>query len=149
VSDEGNQVKVYDKKGNVLKSYINDDKGKPPFAMTKCIALSADQNTLYVTDWYNGLIALDKSSSIQWTFSDHDLLNAYGLCVLPGDLILVSGRTAGNIIQVNKYGKNVGTLVGPGDKLICPRAIAYHRKSSRLIVGHDTNEIYVYTLSPK
>jgi hypothetical protein len=149
VSNHYNKVNVYDKNGKLMKTYDKDNKGRSMFSYTCNVAWNEDKTILYVTDGYTGLIALSKSGELLWTFNDAELICPHGLCVLPGDVILVSGVGSHNVIQVDKRGKKLGTLLGAKDNLYGPYALAYGMDRSRLIVGHRSNEIHVYNLVKK
>jgi molybdopterin converting factor small subunit len=148
VSDGGSLVAVYNRTGQLMKTYQHDSTGRQLFTCSRNIAWSEDNTKLYVTDSKKGLIALDDSGTLLWVFTDPDLTSATGITVLPGDVILVSGLTSHNVLQVNKYGKRVGTAIGVRGCtcLNYPWALAFDRKSSILIVGHNKNIIQTYGL---
>lgn len=147
VSNANNQVKVYNKEGIFLKAYKNDDDGNMLFRNSRSIALSQDDSTIFITDWYKGLLSIDTSGTMKWVFTDPELKGINGICVLPGDVILVSGRDSNKVIQVDKHGKKLGTLLGSGENLIYPWALAFNWKTSTLIIGQNCHVLHVYKLT--
>lgn len=143
------RISVFSKAGVVLRSFEKDENDKPMFCSLRKIALSAMKELIFVTDKVNGLIVLNKDGKKVWIFSDPELKEARGVCVLPGDLVFVSGAGSSNIFQVDNDGRKEGMLVGPSNGLNRPLAIAYDEENSRIVVGCGSNEIYVYSISSK
>ncbi|XP_053386550.1 uncharacterized protein LOC128546168 [Mercenaria mercenaria] len=144
----GNQVSVYTKSGVLLKTYDKKENGDKLFKSATQLAFNTQNQFMFVTDYSDGNIkALVKDGKTIWTFSDPELKQPWGVCVLPGDIILVIGFGSHNVLQIDKEGRKIGELVGVSEKLNKPFALAFDSKSSRLLIGSSSNEIHVYTLS--
>ena len=144
-----NRVCLYSKAGIVLKTFDKDENEKQMFSSCRKIALSAMKELIFITDKVNGLIVLNKDGKKVWTFTDPDLKEARGICVLPGDLLFVSGASSNNILQIDNDGKKEGILVEPTNGLTKPLAMAFDEENSRIIVGCGSNEISVYSIYGK
>ncbi|XP_053385733.1 uncharacterized protein LOC128550536 [Mercenaria mercenaria] len=132
----------------MLKQYGKKESGDNLFKSATQLALSISNQFMFVTDYDAGnLQALTKDGNIIWKFSDLELKQPWGVCVLSGQYILVCGRGSNNVLQVDKKGKRIRELLGPSEKLNDPLALAFDRETSRLLIGNSSNEIHVYTLS--
>ncbi|XP_053406442.1 uncharacterized protein LOC128559237 [Mercenaria mercenaria] len=143
------RVCAYSKAGILLRTFDRDDNDKQILCSLRKIALSAMKELIFLTDKVNGLIVLNKEGKKMWNFNDPELKEARGICVLPGDLVFVSGASSNNILQIDNDGKKEGILVGPSKGLNKPLAMAYDEENSRIIVGCGSNEILVYSISRK
>ncbi|XP_053385730.1 uncharacterized protein LOC123537750 [Mercenaria mercenaria] len=147
---QGNQVSVYTKSGQMLQQYGKKGSGDNLFTSTAQLAFNVSSQFMFVTNYDAGnLQALTKDGKIIWTFSDPELKQPWGVCVLPGECILVCGQGSDNVLQIDKKGQRIGELLGASENFKYPFALAFDRKSSRLLIGSNSNEIHVYTLSRK
>ncbi|XP_053386552.1 uncharacterized protein LOC128550792 [Mercenaria mercenaria] len=146
----GNQVSVYTKAGVLLKTYEKKETGEQLFKFAIQLAFNTQNQLIFVTDESGGKIkALVKDGKTIWTFCDPKLTRPWGVCVLPGDIILASGLASTNVLQIDKNGRKIGELLGASEKLNQPFSLTFDRKHSRLLIGNNSNEIHVYTLSKK
>ncbi|XP_053385629.1 uncharacterized protein LOC123537752 [Mercenaria mercenaria] len=144
----GNQVSVYTKSGVLLQAYSKEETGDKMFVSAKQLAFNTQNLYMFVTDDSDGKIkALVKDGKTIWTFSDPKLQRPWGVCVLPGDIILASGLASNNVLQIDKDGRKIGELLGASEQLKYPYALAFDRKNSGLLIGSSSNKIHVYTLS--
>ncbi|XP_053385637.1 uncharacterized protein LOC128546137 isoform X1 [Mercenaria mercenaria] len=144
-----NQVSIYTKSGVLLRTYEKNENGDRLFTLARQLALNVSNHSMFVTDENGKLTALSKDGKVIWTFSDSELRRPWGLCVLPGDIILASGIGSNNVLQIDKDGRKIGELLGASEKLAFLYALAFDRKHSRLLIGSSSNEIHVYILSKK
>ncbi|XP_053385592.1 uncharacterized protein LOC128550469 [Mercenaria mercenaria] len=144
-----NQVSIYTKSGVLLRTYEKNENGDRLFTSANQLALNVSSHIMFVTDENGKLTALSKDGKVIWTFSDSELRRPWGVCVLPGDIILASGMGSKNVLQIDKDGRKFGELLGASEQLKNPYALAFDRKHSKLLIGSSSNEIHVYTLSRK
>jgi 6-phosphogluconolactonase (cycloisomerase 2 family) len=123
--------------------------GEQLFANLKQVIVTDSSNEIVVTDYSKGLISVNPQGKINWFLQDLVLSEASGICVASGGVLFVSGQRSHNIIQVDKNGNKKGVLLGTSDELNNPYSLAFDSQRSRLIVGMNSNNIHVYTLSTK
>ncbi|XP_045191011.2 E3 ubiquitin-protein ligase TRIM71-like [Mercenaria mercenaria] len=142
------RLNVYSKTGNLLRTYEKDRNDRQLFSTLRQVAFDSLEHRIYIADAGKGLIALNENGKIEWVFSA-ELNETWGICVLPDGAVLVCGASSNNIIQIDKQGRKVTTLVTGSEGVKRPFAMAYDKSSSRLIVGCSSNEILVYNLAVK
>ncbi|XP_060564946.1 uncharacterized protein LOC132724141 [Ruditapes philippinarum] len=142
------KISVYSKSGNLIKTLEKNKNGDQLFTEARQVAMNTNNQLMVVSNGNgNNVKALTRDGEIVWTFSDPALQRPWGVCILPGDIILVSGLTSNNVLQVNKKGEKISELLGASEQLKDPFALAFDKKSSRLLVGCSSNELRVYMLS--
>ncbi|XP_060557696.1 uncharacterized protein LOC132718084 [Ruditapes philippinarum] len=145
---ESNKISVYSKSGNLIKTLEKNKNGDQLFTKATQVAMNTNTKIMVVSNGDgNNVKALTRDGEIVWTFSDPALQRPWGVCILPGDIILVSGLSSNTVLQVNKKGKMISELLGGSEQLNQPFALAFDKMSSRLLVGCSSNELCVYTLT--
>ncbi|XP_060557698.1 uncharacterized protein LOC132718086 [Ruditapes philippinarum] len=145
---ESNKISVYSKSGNLIKTLEKDKNGDQLFTEARQVAMNKNNQLMFVSNGKgNNVKALTRDGEIVWTFSDPALQRPWGVCILPDDIILVSGLSSHNLLQVNKKGEMINELLGASEQLQGPLALAFDKRSCRLLVGSHSNELRVYTLS--
>ncbi|XP_045189180.2 uncharacterized protein LOC123546733 [Mercenaria mercenaria] len=145
----GASIKVYNRAGTLLRAYDKGTNGEQLFYSTRQVTVNAVNSQIIVADDKKGLVALDIRGTNEWLLSDQELSSVWGLCILPNGIILASGNTSNNVLQVDKTGRKMGVLLGAMEGLKYPYSLAFGKRDSRLIVGCNSEEIFVYTLSRK
>ncbi|XP_060557695.1 uncharacterized protein LOC132718083 [Ruditapes philippinarum] len=145
---DSDKISIYSKSGNLIKIYEKNKNGDQLFTGTRQVAMNTNNQIMVVSnDNGNNVKALARDGEEVWTFTDPGLQRPWGVCILPGDIILVSGFSSYNVLQVNMKGEKISELLGASEQLKGPFALAFDKKSSRLLVGCSSNEVNVYTLS--
>ncbi|XP_060604990.1 uncharacterized protein LOC132757660 [Ruditapes philippinarum] len=145
---DGDKISVYNKSGNLIKIYEKNKNGDQLFTKARQVAMNMNNQLMVVSnDTGNNVNALTKDGEVVWTFSDPGLKRPWGVCILPGDIILVGGLSSNTVLQVNKKGEKISELLGASEQLNKPLALAFDKRSSRLLVGSSSNDLRVYTLS--
>ena len=140
------KVCVYTKSGVLIRSYENDEAGKKLFNYPKNITMEPISDTIYIADERNGVIALDRNGKLKWKFQDPKLKDLAGICMLPGNQLLVTGCSSKNLVQIGDNGTEVCELVGASEELTSPYTVICDRRKSKIIVGCASNEIYIYAI---
>ncbi|XP_053386549.1 uncharacterized protein LOC123538638 [Mercenaria mercenaria] len=141
-----NQVSVYTKSGVLLRTYEKNEYDITLFQFATKLSFSASNDVMFVTDRRDKeLKALTKHGQAVWIFTDPYLEEPRDVCVLPGDIILLSDYESNNVLQIDSSGKKIGLFL----EILRPLALAFNKENYRLIVGNCSNEIQVYSLSRK
>ncbi|XP_060564949.1 uncharacterized protein LOC132724144, partial [Ruditapes philippinarum] len=144
------KISVYSKSGNLIKTLEKNKNDDKLFTETRQVAMNTNTQIMVVSNGTGDNVkALTRDGEIVWTFSDPSLERPWGICILPGDIILAGGVGSNNVLQVNKKGEKISELLGASEQLNQPFALAFDKTSSRLLVGCSSNELCVYTLTTK
>lgn len=108
VSDSRTSVYVFSISGEKLQQFSKDQDGQALFSDIRGIVVSSDGSFIYVTDYNNGLIELDKDGQTVAQFSGPELKGAEGICLHNNQRrILVVGSNSQNVLQFNLKGELV------------------------------------------
>ncbi|XP_053383243.1 uncharacterized protein LOC123562370 [Mercenaria mercenaria] len=143
------KICVYKRSGDILRIFETDEDGKSLFSYPKNIIMEPITDMVYIADERNGVIALNRDGKRVWTFNDPKLRDLNGICQLPGNHMLVTGRTSKNLVQIGDDGKEVGELLNATEGLINPYTVVCDKRKSRIMIGCESNEISVYALRRK
>ncbi|XP_053407022.1 uncharacterized protein LOC128559436 [Mercenaria mercenaria] len=105
-------INVYNRAGTLLRAYHKGINWEQLFAGTRQVTVNAVNSQIIVADQSKGLVALDFRGTNEWLLSDKELIGAWGLCILPNGIILASGISSNNVLQVDKTGRKMGVLLG-------------------------------------
>ncbi|XP_045211424.2 uncharacterized protein LOC123562902 [Mercenaria mercenaria] len=145
------KIRVYKKCGTLCKTIETEEVGNSPsekslFSYPKHITVSPVTGMIYIADESKGLIALNRNGKREWTFHDPKLKDLCGVCLLPGNQLLVTGKSSNNLVQVGNDGQEVCELLDATKGLERPYTVVCDKRNARLMVGCSSNEICVYAL---
>ncbi|XP_053405429.1 uncharacterized protein LOC128558954 [Mercenaria mercenaria] len=142
------KVQILDMSGNVLKVLDKDCNNKALFSNPLYLALSPDNETIYVSDWdKNTVTCLTFDGKIKAIYKDNQLL---GPCQLTTDelgSVYVCGRLSNNVHQLSPLLNKVKILLDGSEELAYPVSVSHCMNKNRLYLGMWSNNIKVFNLS--
>ncbi|XP_060591420.1 uncharacterized protein LOC132746321 [Ruditapes philippinarum] len=140
------KVRVFTKTGILTRTFEKDETGKMLFLYPKNITMEPITDTVYIADERNGIIALHRNGKLKWKYQSPEVRDLAGICMLPGNQVLVTGCSSKNLVQVGDDGKEVCELLGASEDLPIPYTVVCDKRNSKIIVGGASNEIHIYAL---
>lgn len=140
------KVCVFTKRGVPTRTFEKDETGNILFLYPKNITMEPITDTVYIADERNGVIALNRNGKLKWKYQDPKVRDLAGICMLPGNQVLVTGCSSKNLVQVGDDGKKVRELLGASEKLPIPYTVVCDKRNSKIIVGGASNETLMYTI---
>ena len=130
--------------GKILESLYSEPKQSLDiFESYYEIALSPDQEILYVTNKKSGLLGMSLKGEIVLKYQEPGEDNHYGVSIDPEGKIYIACYDNDKIVIVNKNGEKVKDLVSLKD--MRPSYVEYNAKENKLYVGQsNSNKILCY-----
>jgi DNA-binding beta-propeller fold protein YncE len=114
--------------------------------------VSPDGNVIYASDFTtNKVIAININGQMTALYS-HNLDKPYGVFLSPSGAIYICNRQHNVVYRMTSALSEVTIVIGPGDNLRLPQAIAFDRKTQHIYISRgcnddkDANRIGVYQL---
>jgi sugar lactone lactonase YvrE len=145
LSEQPEYLYILTLSGEVLQQFSVDQSGHRLFNNISSLAISNDNNKIYVADWDKGLVVLNRNGNLIRQFNGQELTDAFGVCVDKTGNVLVSGLRSNNVLQFSSDGELIGEVMKTNDSC---QAICFLQDNSKMIISFENkNEIEVYDIS--
>ncbi|XP_045195183.2 uncharacterized protein LOC123550845 [Mercenaria mercenaria] len=134
ITDNSTSLYIHDIAGTLLQTISKDSSGNNMFTQCRQIAFSDSGDNIYVADFQNNIVTLDRQGKRCSNFIDTELVNSRGVCSDRRGNIFVCASESKNIMQIRQNGQKVGIVVKPSDGLNQPRSITFSPQMNTLFV---------------
>lgn len=140
--------------GSDAALYVYTDSGQlinklfefPNEAFVHSFSICNKKNRVYATDHaQNLLLTLDSSGNLLSTFSDDTLQWPTGVCVADNGIVFVCAQQSNKLLLINPAEAGKVYLLAT-NKIHHPQSLWYDRKTWRLLVGQNDDNILVLKL---
>ena len=147
-------VRILDLEGKLLKTISTDEKGNRSINQQYYIALSTDQNTLYVSDeGNNSVTSMDLTGTVKHVYKHDTLKGPRGLAVDREDNIYIAGHRSNNIHSISPQCTTIQVLQAGTSRKKGRQAVIYCERKNRLhfsqtheFDSHIDNKVQVYQI---
>ena len=136
-----NYLNVINKQGHRLKCIRREKRNKQTngiFQKVTCIAVSSDNETVYITDLNNGCIGLSMKGKVVFRFADVQVSGYSGVCTTSEGDIFITGKETNNVILVKKNKETVKEIVSAN--LRSPSFVSYCKERNQLLVTQSMSD---------
>lgn len=149
---DGIRMCVYTVAGKFLRQLFRKHMAETLSSGIRNMAMSSNGCVLFVADWEDGLIAIDRTSGRQlWCYTGEDLQGAWGVCVDGQGSLFISGNRSHNVLQFSESGEKIGDLLTESDGLLKPWSISFAANTRTLVVTRgypNGNSVDIFRLAP-
>ncbi|XP_045170658.2 uncharacterized protein LOC123533087 isoform X4 [Mercenaria mercenaria] len=136
------RLEIYTIDGMLLRSFFSS------LEVPLYVDIFNNGREIYVSDWKNGLVVLDKYGNNLLRYRYEEKKETYGLCRLTDNKICIAFYEYNEVVVVTNDGGQQQLILTKKDGAEIPTALCYDRKHSRLIMasGELRNKIQVFQL---
>ncbi|XP_060562106.1 uncharacterized protein LOC132721756 [Ruditapes philippinarum] len=145
ISDFDTSVYMYTLSGSKLNQFSKDLSGHELFSHIYSLAVSKDATRIYVADFDNGLIVLNKNGQVITSYNDEQLKGASCCYLTEVGSVLVSGNYSNNVLQFTCDGELIGEVIQADCRKGEIRSVCCNQQMSKMYISRcmdDNIEVY-------
>ena len=147
IMEGSGQVRVYSLQGALLKTFLNDDRGKFIFGRPRDIVLNPHNNLFYITDETHGVISITRSGQKVAMTTDKNLTAARGISFDTRGLMFVGCFKSNQVLLFDQDRHFIQIPITKQMAEISVRSLCFLADTYRLVVTSESDEIRVFDLA--
>ena len=138
---------IIDMEGNTVRCIMNEPRESGGiFSNVYYMSLSADSQSLYVTDEEQGCVRLSLNGKVNFTYKEPGTKTHHGVCAGPDNSIYIACNDSNKVVVLDETGKKMKDLISV--KGMKPTYIVYNETRRKLLVKRGgPSKVLIYSIN--